>query len=111
MKNIEQHPIIKGKTIDEQTRCVHYNSDLDIITIKFKCCQTYYPCYYCHQEDTNHPASVWSKSEFNSKAILCGNCKTELTITEYFNSNNCCPKCKEAFNPRCANHHHFYFEV
>ena len=52
---------IKGKLVDDQTRCVHYQSELDIIAIKFKCCDTYYPCYSCHQEDADHLAQIWRK--------------------------------------------------
>ncbi len=103
--------IIKGKTIDEQTRCVHYNSSLDIIAIKIKCCKEYYPCIHCHEEEAGHTPEVWSKKEFDTKAILCGNCHNELTISQYLESNYKCPFCKAAFNPGCKNHDHFYFET
>ena len=102
--------IVKGKPVDDETRCVHYHSALDIIAIKFKCCSEYYPCYYCHQEETNHTAEVWKKNEFNTKAILCGICRHEITINQYLKSNNACPACHSNFNPKCANHPHFYFE-
>jgi uncharacterized CHY-type Zn-finger protein len=102
--------IVNGKAIDNQTRCVHYHSPLDIIAIKFKCCNVYYPCYFCHAEEAGHAAVRWIKEEFNQKAILCGNCKNELTIEEYFKSNYQCPYCKADFNPKCSNHNHLYFE-
>ena len=102
--------VVKGKTIDDQTRCVHYHSPLDIIAIKFKCCNEYYPCYFCHAEEAGHDAVRWSIEEFREKAILCGNCKNELTIEEYFNSNYQCPHCKAQFNPKCSNHNHLYFQ-
>jgi len=101
---------VKGKLIDGQTRCEHYHSLLDIIAIKFKCCNEYYPCYQCHEETTDHAPMIWLKEEWNSKAILCGVCKQELTINEYFISNNYCPKCNSAFNPGCSKHFHLYFE-
>ncbi|MEI2340752.1 hypothetical protein V8V71_18610, partial [Priestia megaterium] len=41
-------PIVKGDTVDSETRCMHYRTDKDIIAIKFYCCNTYYPCYQCH---------------------------------------------------------------
>jgi len=103
-------PIVKGKTTDKHTRCIHYNSALDIIAIKFKCCDTYYPCYYCHEEEAGHLAKKWKKVEFDAKAILCGNCSHEMTINKYFNSGYQCPSCHSLFNPKCANHNHFYFE-
>jgi uncharacterized CHY-type Zn-finger protein len=102
---------LKGKIIDNQTRCEHYHSELDIIAIKFRCCDTYYPCYLCHQEEANHEAKVWKKEEFDTKAILCGVCQSELSINEYFNSDSKCPNCHSRFNPKCSNHYHLYFEV
>ena len=102
---------IKGKTVDNETRCVHYHSPLDIIAIKFKCCSNYYPCYYCHQEETSHNTEVWAKNEFDTKAVLCGICKMEMTITEYINSSYTCPSCYGKFNSKCSNHYHYYFEV
>ena len=101
---------IKGKLVDMQTRCVHYHSDLDIIAIKFKCCDTYYPCFSCHEEVAGHSAQVWGKNEFNVLAILCGACKKELTIRQYMESQATCPHCEAAFNPKCSNHYHLYFE-
>lgn len=103
-------PIIKGKCLDAETRCVHYHSLLDIIAIKFKCCGEYYPCFECHEESAGHPATRWPKTEWDTKAILCGHCKNELTISEYFNSGNVCPICKSQFNPGCAKHYDLYFE-
>lgn len=100
---------IKGKTIDDNTRCIHYHSPVDIIAIKFKCCNEYYPCYQCHKEEVNHPTQLWSKEGWNEKAILCGACKTELTIRQYMDSGNQCPNCGAAFNPNCSNHYHLYF--
>ena len=103
--------MVKGSTTDDQTRCIHYHSALDIIAIKFKCCQTYYPCYTCHQEEADHPPERWKEKEWNTKAILCGVCKTELTIQQYLDSNYNCPSCKASFNPGCYNHNHLYFEM
>ena len=99
-----------GIDIDEHTRCSHYHSELDIIAIKFKCCNAYYACIHCHEAKSGHDVLVWNKDEFSTKAILCGHCKTELTISEYLSANNTCPFCKAGFNPKCSNHHHFYFE-
>jgi uncharacterized CHY-type Zn-finger protein len=63
---------IKGRPIDNQGRCIHYHSPLDIIAIRFKCCEEYYPCYQCHEETANHAPEVWQKDEYNTRAILCG---------------------------------------
>lgn len=102
---------VKGKLVDDNTRCTHYHSILDIIAIRFKCCNEYYPCYECHEEEAGHQAIIWKKDEWNTKAILCGQCKHEMTIKEYFNSNNQCPYCKAAFNPGCSKHYPLYFEM
>lgn len=103
--------IVKGKMIDDETRCVHYHSEQDIIAIKFKCCKTYYPCYYCHEETVDHQPEKWAVKDFDTAAILCGKCKSELPINEYLKCNNQCPVCKSEFNVHCKNHHHFYFDI
>lgn len=101
---------VKGELIDNNTRCSHYHAHLDVIAIKFKCCKEYYACYYCHVALADHAAIVWDQNEFDTHAILCGVCYKELTIHEYKNANNNCPYCKASFNPKCVNHHDFYFE-
>lgn len=100
---------IFGIDVDPQTRCSHYKSELDIIAIKFKCCEKWFPCYECHSEIANHSPALWPKNEFDSPAILCGACGYQLTINEYFSCDSTCPKCERGFNPGCANHYHLYF--
>lgn len=104
-------PPVNGKIIDDETRCDHYHSPLDIIAIKFKCCNDYYPCFECHSESTDHDTIKWEKDEWDAKAILCGVCKHELTINEYFDSGNICPNCKSLFNANCSKHYSLYFDV
>jgi uncharacterized CHY-type Zn-finger protein len=55
---------IVGILYDNQTRCIHYHSNKDIIAIKFKCCEIYYPCYFCHKEMQTHNILKWKKSNF-----------------------------------------------
>ncbi|MDQ0163369.1 CHY zinc finger protein [Aeribacillus alveayuensis] len=102
---------VKGKLIDEKTRCKHYHKDVDVIAIKFYCCKTYYPCYECHEEEGCGNHQVWPNELFDEKAILCGNCGTELTIEEYLNCHYQCPECHVPFNPGCGRHRHYYFGV
>lgn len=109
--NREPAVAVRGKIVDEQTRCVHYHSQLDVIAIKFKCCNEYYPCYECHVEEAGHKAGVWKKNDFDTKAILCGVCGCEMSIHDYLTSNNHCPHCNAAFNPNCNKHYHLYFEI
>ncbi|MDG4657764.1 CHY zinc finger protein [Ectobacillus antri] len=99
---------VYGPTVDQETRCVHYHSEKDIIAIRFKCCDKYYPCYECHDACEDHQRAVWPKAEWNEKAILCGVCQTELTINEYQSVTHC-PTCKSAFNEGCKTHYHLYF--
>ncbi|MBX2898952.1 MAG: chromophore lyase [Cyclobacteriaceae bacterium] len=102
---------VYGNAIDNQTRCVHWHSPVDVVAIKFKCCQKYYPCYACHAEEAGHVATVWTKNEFDQKAVLCGACAYELTINEYLQCRNSCPHCATPFNPGCSNHYPLYFQI
>ncbi|KGP74090.1 CHY zinc finger protein [Pontibacillus yanchengensis] len=108
--NIKGHEV-KGIDVDAQTRCKHYPKEVDRIALKFKCCDTYYPCYQCHDEIADHKAETWTVEERNKKAVLCGSCGMELTINEYMNSGYACPHCEASFNPGCRNHAHLYFDV
>jgi uncharacterized CHY-type Zn-finger protein len=102
---------VRGIDVDASTGCAHYRSDLDVIAVKFNCCQTYYSCFQCHELIAGHPARMWPRAEFDEKAVLCGACGTELTIREYLNCQALCPACRARFNPRCVLHHHLYFET
>lgn len=108
---IKTRQIVLGKTVDEQTRCKHYHSKRDIIAIKFPCCDTYYPCYQCHQECTDHPAKKWSQHQFDELAILCGVCTKEFTIHEYMELDSCCSQCRSTMNPGCQLHWNLYFKL
>ncbi|WP_395940661.1 CHY zinc finger protein [Bacillus sp. CH30_1T] len=101
---------VYGVEVDSKTKCKHYRTQKDIIAIKFKCCNTYYPCYKCHDDLADHDPIIWSKNEWNTKAVLCGECKNELTILQYMNCQSVCPHCRASFNPGCQNHYHLYFE-
>jgi uncharacterized CHY-type Zn-finger protein len=102
---------VHGIDLDSQTRCAHYNSPLDIIAIKMKCCEVYYACKDCHEALAGHPAQVWPRLEQNEFAVQCGACGTELRIQQYLECSNQCPVCQSRFNPGCRNHYHFYFEL
>lgn len=101
-------PEVFGKTVDDHTRCVHYGTELDIIAIRFACCDRYYPCHLCHAECADHPARQWPREQWNRPAILCGMCWTELRIDAY-QATDACPECSAPFNPRCAAHSAHYF--
>lgn len=103
--------VVKGSVLDSETRCSHYHTELDRIAIKFYCCQTYFPCYLCHEESGCGNVKMWPHDQFDQKAILCGACRQELTINSYQNGENECPNCKAGFNPNCQLHEHLYFQV
>ncbi|HVH70733.1 MAG TPA: CHY zinc finger protein [Candidatus Dormibacteraeota bacterium] len=103
-------PQVHGLNLDPQTRCLHYHSLKDIIAIKMKCCGRYYACKDCHIALAGHPIQLWPQSEWQQPAILCGACRTELTISQYLHCDGRCPACQARFNPACRVHHHFYFE-
>jgi uncharacterized CHY-type Zn-finger protein len=107
---INFRPYVKGVDLDPQTRCSHYNSRLDIVAIKMKCCGVYYACKECHDALAGHAIEVWPRSEWGEAAVLCGACGSELTIRQYMESSHRCPNCATPFNPGCRNHHSFYLE-
>ncbi|MBE1555339.1 CHY zinc finger protein [Sporosarcina limicola] len=101
---------VRGAVIDDETRCTHYHSEIDRIAIKFYCCDMYFPCYECHEENGCDNPKVWPKEKFDEKAILCGTCGHELTVSEYLDCKSECPACSAAFNPGCGSHRNLYFE-
>jgi uncharacterized CHY-type Zn-finger protein len=105
VKNVK----VSGVGVDDETRCAHYHGEHDIIAIKFKCCGEWFPCHKCHSELAGHAAEVWPRDEFDVSAILCGGCRYQLTIREYFDCESVCPHCRRQFNPGCALHRDLYF--
>lgn len=101
---------VHGRTVDDETRCVHYRTALDVVAIRFPCCGRFYPCHACHAESETHPAERWAVDRFDEPAVLCGSCRGLLTIDAYRGVDGC-PRCGAAFNPRCSLHAHLYFEV
>ncbi|WP_377891170.1 CHY zinc finger protein [Alkalihalobacillus sp. R86527] len=102
---------IKGKPIDQETRCEHYHNENDIVAIKFCCCNSYFPCYKCHEESTDHKVELWPQEKFGELAVLCGKCNTELSIHHYLTSGSTCLSCGAAFNDKCSLHYHLYFQL
>ncbi|EIP7116819.1 hypothetical protein LRX73_001431 [Staphylococcus pseudintermedius] len=103
-------PKVYGATVDQETRCTHYNTPFDVIAIKFKCCHKYYPCFKCHNESEKHRPKRWHSDEFDERAILCNVCGYEMPIETYMMTESC-PECEAHFNNRCKFHYHHYFEI
>jgi uncharacterized CHY-type Zn-finger protein len=102
---------VVGVEVGLRTECAHYASELDIIAIRFRCCDTYYPCHACHEALAGHAVQTWPKGEFDQLAVLCGACGNRLSVAEYFECGSKCPSCGSAFNPGCAGHYSLYFDV
>lgn len=102
--------LVFGQLVDDETRCVHYHLPVDVIAIKFACCEKFYPCYQCHNEYETHEIKRWQRSEFDHQAILCGVCQSTLSIAEYMKTTYC-PVCQAQFNAGCQKHYGIYFEV
>ncbi|CCH59899.1 hypothetical protein TBLA_0C00850 [Henningerozyma blattae CBS 6284] len=100
---------VHGKLLDNNTRCHHWHSPLDIIALKFKCCNQFWACYQCHQELANHPPQRFDiHSTPQENVILCGLCNTQMTFQQY-SATLSCPHCHSKFNPGCKLHYHLYF--
>lgn len=46
--------IVYGQLVDDETRCVHYRGEKDIIALKCAKYLKFYPCYQCHNEAEDH---------------------------------------------------------
>ncbi|CCK71448.1 Hot13p KNAG_0H00320 [Huiozyma naganishii CBS 8797] len=104
--------VVRGQCWDGATRCRHYHSTLDIVGLSFKCCPGFYwPCYECHTTVMPHdPVRYDTREESEVKCVLCGECKTQLTFSEY-TATGSCPACNASFNPQCRAHYPLYFEM
>lgn len=95
---------------DDWTRCRHYHQTVDIIAIRFVCCDRYYSCHLCHEELADHPAVPWPADRFGEAAVLCGSCGAGLTVNAYLAAQDC-PECRAQFNPACKTHADLYFSI
>ncbi len=102
---------VVGVDVDDETRCLHYHTDRDVVAIKFRCCGAYYPCFECHATCSDHEPERWPETRFDEPAVLCGVCGVELSIKTYLDSDHECPACGARFNPGCRHHLEEYFAV
>lgn len=103
--------LVRGVAVDAETRCGHYDTDRDVIAIRFACCGEFHPCHACHDARADHDAATWPRSRFDEQAVLCGACGRTLSVAAYLDCEHACPSCGHAFNPGCAAHADRYFDV
>ena len=131
---------LRGVAVDVETRCAHWDSDLDVVALRFECCGTFSPCHACHAETVDHDPEPWPRARFDEPAVLCGACGTTLSARTYLGGDSealrasdsegrcpsdtraspgdsrtkphddACPACGAAFNPGCRRHRDLYFE-
>ncbi|MFA9518328.1 CHY zinc finger protein [Halopenitus sp. H-Gu1] len=101
---------LRGIDVDPEARCAHWHGEVDVVALRFACCETYYPCVRCHEAATDHEPVRWPRDRFGEPAVLCGSCGERMTPIAYFECGNACPGCGTAFNPGCRAHRDRYFE-
>lgn len=100
---------VHGLPLDAQTRCEHYRGPADVVAIRFRCCDVFFPCFACHDAVAGHPPLRWRLDERDAEAVLCGVCARTIAIDVYV-AVDACPHCAAAFNPGCRLHRHLYFD-
>lgn len=102
---------LRGVAVDSETRCGHYDSAVDVVALRFPCCDCYYSCFRCHDAVTDHEPERLSREAFDDPAALCGACGATLSVRAYLDCDDACPDCGAAFNPGCRRHQNRYFAV
>lgn len=96
--------------VHPEGRCRHWHGPQDVLAIRLPCCDGFWACHACHEEDADHPAGPWPADQRHETALLCGACGALSTIAAYLAGRDACAACGQAFNPRCRLHHHRYFQ-
>ncbi|MFO8098182.1 MAG: CHY zinc finger protein [Salinibacter sp.] len=102
---------LRGVAVDLNTRCAHYDGPHDIIALRGPCCEVYYPCHKCHRAVADHDPARWPRARWDEPAVLCGACGHTISAATYLHTGPACVHCGAAFNPGCAAHHNYYFDV
>ncbi|MBQ0052018.1 MAG: hypothetical protein KBT11_08140 [Treponema sp.] len=96
---------IFGKLTDDQGRCQHYHTELDIIANRCGQCRKLYSCYKCHDELEDHKFLPMDSKEKDT--VMCGVCGKLFSYNEYSELEKC-TNCGGKFNPRCSLHKSCY---
>ncbi|MGQ3328045.1 CHY zinc finger protein [Halorubrum sp. FL23] len=117
---------LRGVAVGPETRCAHWDDPVDVIALRFGCCEVYYPCDACHDAAADHEAEPWPRDRFDEPAVRCGVCGATLSAREYLSGDSeahrasdsranpdddACPRCEAPFNPGCRAHRDRYFEA
>lgn len=94
---------IRGIGLDEEGRCVHWNSYRDVVANTCGVCGDLWACSLCHDEVAGHGFGAVDKQ---LPSVMCGVCGTRMTFYEYGES---CPGCGHEFNSGCKLHESTYF--
>ncbi|UUE18379.1 hypothetical protein LQZ13_02845 [Leuconostoc mesenteroides] len=100
--------MIKGINLDQQVRCKHWHTDVDVVANRCAKCRKYYACYLCHDALNTHPF-VPVSLDTEETAVCCGVCLHQMTPAQYLHAHYQCPKCHHLFNAQCALHKNTYF--
>ena len=101
---------LRGVAVDPETRCAHWDDPVDVVALRFGCCETFSPCRACHAATAEHDPEPWPRDRFDEPAVLCGVCGAKLSARAYLDGDDACPDCGAAFNPGCRRHRDRYFE-
>jgi len=78
----------QGLLVDDESRCVHYHSEKDIVSPQCYECKKHYACYQCHNAMEKHVFSPYPLALSEDQPILCGICKRTMTFQKYKNIKN-----------------------
>jgi uncharacterized CHY-type Zn-finger protein len=101
---------LRGVAVDTETRCAHWDDEVDVVALRFGCCGEFSPCHACHVETADHEPEPWPRERFDEPTVLCGVCGTTLSARTYLDGDDACPNCGAGFNPGCRRHRDRYFE-
>ncbi|MGO3522530.1 MAG: CHY zinc finger protein [Leuconostoc mesenteroides] len=74
--------MIKGINLDQQGRCKHWHTDVDVVANRCAKCRKYYACYLCHDALNTHPF-VPVSLDTEETAVCCGVCLHQMTPAQY----------------------------
>ena len=97
---------IHGIDLDQNGRCMHYHTENDVVALSCAQCHRYFACYLCHDAIMTHK---FAPADPTDKSVMCGVCHQTMDYQDY--SQNECPNCHHAFNPKCVRHQDIYFEL